>query len=161
MSRYSDLLKHPKWQKKRLEILEQHNFQCKECGDSESTLHVHHGYYEKDKDPWDYPDYSLHCLCENCHEEIQGRQDVIKKLIGSFGTSMDLDRIEGYMMGIIILNNNDQFTAVLSTDQAEGIGDFLHIDSNVIFQASLISPVMSLSDLEKFDSDHRKNIGQK
>lgn len=68
MTAYSTLLKDPRWQKKRLKILERDYFACLACGDGESTLHVHHCYYEKGKKPWEYEDSSLLTLCEECHE---------------------------------------------------------------------------------------------
>ena len=49
---YQELLKDPRWQKKRLEIMEEHNFKCENCGDETETLNIHHGYYAKDCDPW-------------------------------------------------------------------------------------------------------------
>ena len=30
---------------------------------------MHHRWYEKNKDPWEYPDECLVTLCEECHEE--------------------------------------------------------------------------------------------
>lgn len=66
---YSDKLRDPRWQKKRLEILERDGWKCKGCGDKKSTLNVHHLYYEAYKDPWDYPDKALKTLCEKCHED--------------------------------------------------------------------------------------------
>lgn len=59
----------PRWQKKRLEILERDNFTCTECGDNESTLHVHHSHYKKGAKVWDYNNVSLFTLCENCHKK--------------------------------------------------------------------------------------------
>lgn len=67
MSSYSDKLKDPRWQKKRLYILERDNWRCKNCGDAESTLVVHHRNYLKNTEPWDYPDNLLVTLCELCH----------------------------------------------------------------------------------------------
>lgn len=55
-SSYYDLFKHPKWQKKRLKILELAGFECERCGAKNKTLHVHHKYYEKGLKPWEYPD---------------------------------------------------------------------------------------------------------
>jgi hypothetical protein len=66
---YSKLLLDPRWQKKRLEILNRDEFACRACGNDESTLHVHHCYYSKGKRPWDYADSSLVTLCVVCHEE--------------------------------------------------------------------------------------------
>lgn len=68
---YAEKLKHPKWQKKRLEILERDSFTCSYCGDTETTLHVHHLEY-KGKNPWDTPSDSLVCACEDCHEFLEG-----------------------------------------------------------------------------------------
>lgn len=68
---YWEKLKDPRWQKRRLEILQRAEFQCENCGDGSETLHVHHGYYRKDLEPWEYPQESLWCLCESCHADIQ------------------------------------------------------------------------------------------
>lgn len=69
---YSNLLKDPRWQKKRLEVLERDDWTCLSCGDSTSTLHVHHGFYRKNCSPWEYPNSSLHTLCEECHGDERG-----------------------------------------------------------------------------------------
>lgn len=68
---YWEKLQDPRWQKRRLEILERDNFACLVCHDKTETLHVHHGYYRKDLEPWEYPAPSLHTLCETCHADIQ------------------------------------------------------------------------------------------
>lgn len=64
---YSDLLKSPKWQKKRLEIMNRDKFTCKLCGDTETQLHVHHKEYINGNDPWDYDNKLLITICEDCH----------------------------------------------------------------------------------------------
>lgn len=66
---YSKKLRDPRWQKKRLEIMQRDEFTCQSCFDSESTLNVHHTYYTKGNEPWDYPTGSLVTLCEYCHQE--------------------------------------------------------------------------------------------
>lgn len=68
---YKEKLKDPRWQKKRLRILERDNFQCVHCGDKESTLHVHHRLYFNDKDPWEYLDHLLITICESCHKQFE------------------------------------------------------------------------------------------
>lgn len=75
MSNYSDLLKDPRWQKKRLQIFERDKFTCTECLSTENTLHVHHKKYEYGKSPWDYDDKYLVTICEACH----GVEEGIKK----------------------------------------------------------------------------------
>lgn len=66
---YADDLKHPKWQKKRLEIMQRDNFTCQMCGAKDKPLHVHHLVYKKGQKPWEYEDNSLITLCEECHCE--------------------------------------------------------------------------------------------
>jgi hypothetical protein len=34
-------------------------------------LEVHHTYYERGRDPWDYPINSLVTLCYACHGEVE------------------------------------------------------------------------------------------
>jgi len=68
---YAEKLRDPRWQKLRLLILERDNWQCTDCLDKTSTLHVHHLDYEKDVEPWDYPEYYLITLCETCHKEYE------------------------------------------------------------------------------------------
>ena len=63
---YSEKLKDPRWQKKRLEILQRDQWRCYYCHDANSTLHVHHLMY-LGENPWDTPDECLMTLCEDCH----------------------------------------------------------------------------------------------
>jgi hypothetical protein len=66
---YSEKLKDPHWQKKRLEILKRDDFKCRNCYNDSKTLHVHHIYYLKEyKNPWEYDNDLLITLCESCHE---------------------------------------------------------------------------------------------
>ncbi len=65
---YGELLRDPRWQKRRLKILERDAWRCRICGENEKQLHVHHRYYENGAAPWDYPDAALCTLCESCHK---------------------------------------------------------------------------------------------
>ena len=65
---YAQKLKDPRWQKKRLEVLQRDNWTCTVCGRQDLTLHVHHGYYEYKLDPWDYDTTTLHTVCVDCHD---------------------------------------------------------------------------------------------
>lgn len=74
---YSKKLTDPRWQKKRLKILERDEWKCIKCGDKKTELHVHHlAYY---KNPWDIPNKLLKTLCAHCHYEIEKlkRKDAI------------------------------------------------------------------------------------
>jgi len=79
---YYEKLKDPRWQKKRLEIMERDGWRCAYCDDTKSTLTVHHTFYKMDADPWDYPSESLLTLCQKCHQaEADLRQDCERKLL--------------------------------------------------------------------------------
>lgn len=81
---YYEKLKDPRWQKKRLEVLQRDEFMCRKCYDDKSTLNVHHTYYQKGFEPWEYPLSSLITLCESCHEEERESQyEVETELIQS------------------------------------------------------------------------------
>ena len=84
---YVELLKDPRWQKKRLEVLNSNGWACEECSDSQSELHVHHGVYIPDNPPWDYPDSLFHCLCKNCHSESHLVLKTVKMLLGKLSPS--------------------------------------------------------------------------
>lgn len=78
---YSEKLKDPRWQKKRLEVLEVAEWSCALCQDSESTLHVHHKQYIKGREPWEYDDNQLVVLCESCHHEEHQGEDILMDVI--------------------------------------------------------------------------------
>lgn len=63
---YQEKLKHPKWQKKRLKILERASWKCQCCGDEDETLMVHHLVYGGGN-PWEIEEDKLEALCESCH----------------------------------------------------------------------------------------------
>lgn len=68
---YAQKLKDPRWQKKRLEILNRDEFACRICGDKKKTLHVHHRAYAKGLEPWEVEDAALLTVCEGCHERLK------------------------------------------------------------------------------------------
>lgn len=98
---YAEKLKDPRWQKKRLEIMQRDNFACLNCCSKDKTLNVHHVIYVKGLDPWDYGD-SLLTLCEECHAERQNAQnqlllatagfknDQLSKLASFIGSFFDI-----------------------------------------------------------------------
>lgn len=66
---YAEMLKDPRWQKRKSEILTRDKFTCQLCGSTEKTLHVHHLKYIKGNKPWEYCDADLITLCEKCHSK--------------------------------------------------------------------------------------------
>jgi len=65
---YAEQLKHPKWQKKRLEVMSEADFKCQKCKSGDNTLNVHHKKYIKGRKAWQYRIQDFECLCENCHK---------------------------------------------------------------------------------------------
>lgn len=63
---YSEKLKDPRWQRKRLEIFQRDEWKCLGCGTADTTLHVHHLKYSGE--PWDVENEFLETLCEKCHD---------------------------------------------------------------------------------------------
>lgn len=99
MSTYSERLKDPRWQRKRLEIFERDGFACRVCGDTKKELQVHHIMYLAGLEPWNYPGEVLVTLCVAHHEaEELGKHPAEAQLIEtlrSLGSmNSDLARIE-------------------------------------------------------------------
>lgn len=65
---YKEKLKDPKWQKKRLEILQRDEFKCCYCNDTETELQIHHLKYTLE--PWNAPNKDLITLCKHCHSLV-------------------------------------------------------------------------------------------
>ena len=111
---YSDKLKSPKWQKKRLKIMDRDNFTCQKCGDTETQLHVHHKKYIDGKEPWDYEDSLLITLCDNCHF-------IIESCIKALPDKFDISKIDIYKaindgFKIEIINYNHKGIIMVMTD---------------------------------------------
>jgi hypothetical protein len=98
MSSYSDKLKDPRWQKKRLEVLTRDGFRCQSCGDTETELMVHHIYYDKDFAPWEYQDEAYMTLCKSCHDKWHS----IKKTMDQCFMKVDIDQLMD-LQGIVYM----------------------------------------------------------
>lgn len=72
---YSEARKDPRWQKRRLEIMERDDWQCQNCWSKSRTLNVHHKKYVSGLKPWEYSGCALVTLCEDCHQAEPGLVD--------------------------------------------------------------------------------------
>lgn len=95
MLNYSEKLKDPRWQKKRLEIFERDGWKCRRCKSEDKTLTVHHLKYKQGAEPWGYDNIDLLTLCEPCHSEeyewrARAEQDLLDRmrLPGVFAVEM-------------------------------------------------------------------------
>jgi hypothetical protein len=132
---YSELLKSPKWQKKRLEIMKRDKFTCKKCGDTESQLHVHHKKYINGRSPWEYDNKDLITLCENCHAVITSISKVVPDFdineFKAFKLKSEFGRFEAYNYknkGLTILVTNPSNACLyfdFNAEQTHNLGKFL------------------------------------
>ena len=115
---YSEKLKDPKWQKKRLEILSRDNWACTSCGDKKSSLQVHH--YEYRRVPWTVKSDKLTTLCETCHAFIEQVKSV---RVGS--------RVVGIKKRVGILDANKRLYLIRSIDSDETDCICLYMSNNI------------------------------
>jgi hypothetical protein len=62
---YAQKLQDPRWQRKRLEVMQAAGWKCVICGDKDEELNVHHPAYSAHHEPWEHT--NLQCLCKSCH----------------------------------------------------------------------------------------------
>ncbi|MCB0537544.1 MAG: HNH endonuclease [Bacteroidetes bacterium] len=78
---YHQLLQHPKWRLKRVQILSRDNYTCQNCG-AKYHLIVHHKQYHTDTvsgkkiAPWAYQNKYLVTLCDTCHKAGHQRYQI-------------------------------------------------------------------------------------
>lgn len=65
---YKEQLLDPRWQKKRLEILNRDEWSCQWCGEKTKTLHIHHFCYRYGKMAWESENDEMITLCNDCHK---------------------------------------------------------------------------------------------
>ncbi len=80
---YAEQLKHPNWQRKRLDKLNEQNWTCESCDSTEDTLHVHHKEYKKGRMAWEYSLEELEVLCKDCHQEHHEHAEIRQAAISA------------------------------------------------------------------------------
>lgn len=116
MKTYSEKLKDPRWQRKRLEIMQRDNFTCTQCGDKTDTQNVHHWQYSKE--PWDAKNEDLTTVCRSCHQEIEKCKDLAKDFLKQSDFRMLLEQIERLLKirEVKVIAFDDCVTVVLADD---------------------------------------------
>lgn len=74
---YSEKLRDPRWQRKRLQVFQRDGFCCVFCGAADSELQVHHKVYRRGAQPWEYDDGDLVTLCRDCHDQVTSMKSEI------------------------------------------------------------------------------------
>jgi hypothetical protein len=117
-------LRDPRWQKKRLEVMQRDRFACQECDATDKTLNVHHCFYEYGNDPWEYPDQSLVTLCEECHEfeaEAKSFQKDLIKCLCSLGWRRNHFLAFEYTLWELFLNSEKEQLHTVSAKRLAGL----------------------------------------
>ena len=98
---YAEQLKHPNWQRKRLQTLEAAEWTCEACGAKEESLNVHHKRYVKGRMVWEYEKAELAVLCEQCHREHHSDQQLLQDVLMHAGTHDAAGMAAGLMAGYL------------------------------------------------------------
>jgi hypothetical protein len=128
------LLLDPRWQRRRLQVLDRAGFACECCGDTSSTLHVHHRIYRKGAAPWEYADEELRALCENCHEAEHQMRRSIDEALARLDPEL-FDDVLGYIEGLATLraalrvDSPNALINVRSAEHAMGLGASIGLTS--------------------------------
>src|SRR6185369_556137 len=109
---YYEKLKDPRWQKVRLEVLQRDSFTCVICSDDKSTLNVHHTYYLKGFNPWEYPSESLKTLCESCHKILSDSKKLLDLSVSELSPST-INAITGFLCSIMAVNSESELVEIL------------------------------------------------
>ncbi|HYC01636.1 MAG TPA: hypothetical protein VEC57_21070 [Candidatus Limnocylindrales bacterium] len=99
---YSEKLLDPRWQRKRLEILDRSGFSCESCEATDKTLHVHHKLYRKGAMPWEYSDHELEALCHECHEEKHSVRKRLDETLARLSAG-EIEQVLGFALGCLAL----------------------------------------------------------
>lgn len=138
---YSKKLQDPRWQQKRLRVLERDNFSCKLCGSAKTTLDVHHHLYESGKDPWEYNDDVLDTYCRKCHGIIEFLKKkfpsvVAIKIIWKDNADSDFD------LAYVIVIEKKKVILVIFQYYHQGMIEILaHVSSNILKMIAEISNI--------------------
>ena len=93
MTTYSEKLRDPRWQKRRLEILNRDDFMCRDCGSKTKSLQVHHCFYAKGG-PWNTSPASLITLCFDCHQRREAIELKLRESLGDVFASTPVEALE-------------------------------------------------------------------
>jgi len=152
---YAQQIKHPLWQKKRLEVLEASGFECENCGDKEETLHVHHPFYRRGAMIWEYEKSELECLCNKCHKSAHALDEKIRLSLSKCSIT-DKEKVMGYISALNADFYKDDAPNIdlASYESIEGAFDAyaadLVLDSKSRFVDLLVSNINGVTDFRSF-----------
>lgn len=102
---YKEQLLDPRWQKKRLEILDRDNWECKLCYDPGTTLHIHHLHYRKIL-AWEYQEHELITYCKHCHSVVEFYKKIDASILIAMVIKRPLYNDSQYLFVFKIIDGN-------------------------------------------------------
>lgn len=126
MENYSEQLESPKWQKKRLEVMQRDNWQCQLCSDTTTQLHVHHKKYTYNKKAWEYDNDLLITYCKHCHLLVEENKN-ISPIIKVLKTEIVSDKIS-----LISINEDLRISYITYDIKEKNIKLILNIKKNTM-----------------------------
>ena len=141
---FFDQYKHPNWQKKRLEVLEDAEFTCERCFDAESQLHVHHKRYIKGRKIWEYETSELEALCSACHKQAHNDVEVLQSIIAKVPSDC-LPELCGVVLGYL---SNVQGRSGVGFGSTQEFPEDIYYESLVGKLAAVSSDKLSIQMLE-------------
>lgn len=134
-NKWLEQYRDPRWQKKRLEIMERDEFACQMCSDSKSVLNVHHRYYTPTHKVWDYPNEALVTLCESCHSgEKVSMEEYTSLMVNTLKQKFFADDIRELASGFYkmpVFHQSDVMATIISFCLSDE--DFISIMHNYYF----------------------------
>jgi hypothetical protein len=128
---YSDLLKDPRWQRKRLEVLEAAGWACERCDRDDLEMHVHHPRYVRGRMPWEYEIDELEALCKPCHDdatEWAKKLDALVEKVKLCGRC-DVEEAVGYLSAMVANSFDDvasgHLIEIVGCEDATGAGKYI------------------------------------
>ncbi len=88
---YREKLFDQRWKKKIEKIKDRAGYVCEDCGTSD-FLEIHHCYYIKGHEPWEYPMDALRCLCRQCHLQ-RAKSEIRMRAFMANLTGPQMDRL--------------------------------------------------------------------
>ena len=146
---YWEKLKDPRWQKLRLKVMELAGWKCGTCGREDRSLNVHHRFYIKGREPWEYDLLELACLCESCHADEHHMREALAQT--AFQANVTTDQMLGYVHGCALITNATptlHFNERPRFGYLVGLSDVYRIDAERLSQMFDRRVIYSLTDTQ-------------
>lgn len=115
----------PRWQRRRLEIMQRDGFKCRLCGDDKETLNVHHLYYLPGQKKWEYDDAALVTLCRSCHLKWHEMVAVFFQFVG-----LDLEFLARITEGILASPSGKETIKAVCSGMSDAYDGGMTADNN-------------------------------